>query len=145
MLRSFCVNYCDDIRLEVGNKISLIGIYGSDLVVPETPTVVPKLCIYAQLYTEPGSRFDEDVELRVTVGDALITNAIHKANDLVVAPKGFQKAAFTFIMSPFLVERDSTLRVKAYYKGSEYSSATLKIKGQVNEESVEESESESAD
>lgn len=36
---------CDDIRQEVGNKISLMGIYAQDLILPEIPFSLPKLCI----------------------------------------------------------------------------------------------------
>lgn len=35
---------CDDIRQEIGNKHSFIGIYGSDIFVSKIPFVFPKLC-----------------------------------------------------------------------------------------------------
>lgn len=35
---------CDDIRQEVGNKLSFMGIYGPDIVVPEVPFTFPQLC-----------------------------------------------------------------------------------------------------
>jgi hypothetical protein len=35
---------CDDIRHEVGNKLSLMGLY-SDIVVKETPTILPKISL----------------------------------------------------------------------------------------------------
>ena len=37
---------CDDIRREVGNKSSLIGIYRRDIVVATTPYIFPKLCFH---------------------------------------------------------------------------------------------------
>jgi hypothetical protein len=36
---------CDDIRHEMGNKFSLIGIYGSDLQVAQLPFLFPKLSV----------------------------------------------------------------------------------------------------
>lgn len=36
--------YCDDVRQEVGNKLSFLGIYGSSLIVPSFPTTLVKLC-----------------------------------------------------------------------------------------------------
>jgi hypothetical protein len=36
---------CDDIRQEMGNKISLMGTYGKDVIVPSIPFVFPKLCL----------------------------------------------------------------------------------------------------
>ena len=37
---------CDDIRQEIGNKISLMGVYGKDIVVPFFPFTFPKLCLW---------------------------------------------------------------------------------------------------
>jgi hypothetical protein len=37
---------CDDIRQEMGNKISLMGIYGKEVIIPDIPFVFPKLCIW---------------------------------------------------------------------------------------------------
>ena len=34
---------CDDIRQEVGGKISLMGIYGRDIVVAKTPITLPQI------------------------------------------------------------------------------------------------------
>lgn len=35
---------CDDIRLEIGGKASLMGVYQSDILVPAVPFLFPKLC-----------------------------------------------------------------------------------------------------
>ena len=37
---------CDDVRQEVGNKISLMGIYGKDIIIPDIPYILPRLCIF---------------------------------------------------------------------------------------------------
>ena len=36
--------FCDDVRQEVGNKVSYMGIYGANLIVPSLPTTLLKLC-----------------------------------------------------------------------------------------------------
>jgi hypothetical protein len=36
--------FCDDVRQEVGNKLSYLGVYGPNLIVPEFPTTLLKLC-----------------------------------------------------------------------------------------------------
>lgn len=36
--------FCDDVRQELGNKLSLMGVYGPDLIVQSFPTTLPKLC-----------------------------------------------------------------------------------------------------
>jgi hypothetical protein len=48
--------FCDDIRFEQLGKLSLIGCYGSDLIVfSELPVVLPKLCFFVQLRFPPVS------------------------------------------------------------------------------------------
>lgn len=36
---------CDDIRHEVGNKLSFMGVYGKDIVLSKIPLTFPKLCV----------------------------------------------------------------------------------------------------
>jgi len=35
---------CDDIRQEVGNKLSFMGTYGKDIFIPKTPFTFPHIC-----------------------------------------------------------------------------------------------------
>jgi hypothetical protein len=57
-----CV-FCDDIRAEVGNKISLMGIYASDILLSSPPPVMlPKFALVAWVLSD----FD-DRPTRVTV------------------------------------------------------------------------------
>jgi hypothetical protein len=37
--------FCDDIRQEVGGKITLVGIYAGQCLVPSIPCSLPKLCL----------------------------------------------------------------------------------------------------
>jgi hypothetical protein len=39
--------YCDDVRQEVGGKLSLIGVYNGVMYVPQFPVTLPKLWIVA--------------------------------------------------------------------------------------------------
>lgn len=36
---------CDDVRQEASGKTTIVGIYGTDVIVPMTPMVLPQLCI----------------------------------------------------------------------------------------------------
>lgn len=47
---------CDDIRLEEGNKVSLMGIYAQGIFVSQLPFIFPKLCLAQQ--------FEDDMESR---------------------------------------------------------------------------------
>lgn len=53
---------CDDIRQEVGNKISLIGIYPKDIFVTKLPFTLPKLCFAINYdYIKGGDTFSIDL------------------------------------------------------------------------------------
>ena len=39
---------CDDIRREIGNKISLIGLYQETILVSSLPYIFPKLCFHIE-------------------------------------------------------------------------------------------------
>src|SRR5262245_49177154 len=46
--------FCDDIRQEVGNKASLMGIYGSDLLVHQAfPTAMHRMGFYINYREDP--------------------------------------------------------------------------------------------
>jgi hypothetical protein len=57
--------FCDDVRYEVNGKISLIGIYGPDLVVlGDLPTILPRFWISMFAYFPPD-RSVRDVKMLV--------------------------------------------------------------------------------
>lgn len=43
--------FCDDIRQEIGGKLSLMGIYSGALFVPAFPATLPKLCLLVKVLT----------------------------------------------------------------------------------------------
>ncbi len=43
-----CVLFCEDIRQEVGGRVSLMGILGNKLLVQDFPLVFPKLCLFIE-------------------------------------------------------------------------------------------------
>lgn len=49
--------FCDDIRTEVGEKLSLIGVYNGVLYLPELPFTLPKLCAQVAMVTNANEPF----------------------------------------------------------------------------------------
>ena len=60
--------FCDDIRQEVGGKMSFMGCYQSELIVPSTPVVLPKLCIMATV-TTPIARPFKSLTIKIMIDD----------------------------------------------------------------------------
>lgn len=70
--RYVTVQFCDDIRQEVGNKYSLVGCYGPSMLLSAMPVVLPKLCAFVRIYT-PVNRPFAKLSIRVLRGDQLLT------------------------------------------------------------------------
>jgi len=50
--------YCDDIRHELGGKVSYIGVYNGQMWVQEFPIVLPKLCVAYKIVLPDGTPTD---------------------------------------------------------------------------------------
>lgn len=70
--RFVTVQFCDDIRQEVGNKYSLVGCYGPSMLLSVMPVVLPKLCAFVRIYT-PVNRPFAKLSIHVLRGDQLLT------------------------------------------------------------------------
>ena len=131
--------YCDDVRLEVGNKQSLMGIYSSDLLVPEFPIVLPKLCIIANLFTPIDKPF-KDLTIKVTKDDETLIEAPITGEQLNNPQSNIiengdkdnhdRRIGFnlTLMLSPFSVEKECTLRVRVTTESGELKGNGLRIK-----------------
>lgn len=131
--------FCDDIRFEVGNKISLMGVYTGELVTPQLPTSLAKLCCVVT------------VVFPVMVGPVSLSAKVFMGEDLLgeqtVAPEFVQQAAahfasrtdndepatnfslaFYFYFSPLVVSAAGKLRAVAFIDDEEWPAGKLRIK-----------------
>ena len=134
--RQLEVIYCDDIRQEVGNKFSYMGVYSSELIVPSTPVLLPKLCIAVKVSTDIGDPF-EALEARVVKvkGDdeteLLSTGALQLPTDLSGLDDGVNRrfaVQLTFMLAPFQIDEETILRVKAITEREELRGMGLRIR-----------------
>lgn len=92
---------CDDIRQEVGNKVTLVGIYGNQIYVPKFPFTFPKLCMQISL-GGVINRVKIDIHIRKSGNN----KTIHKFNDIDLNPptkRITQPVIFSFTISPYVV------------------------------------------
>lgn len=125
------VIFCDDIREEVGNKISFMGVYSADLTVPVLPIVLNKLCIVVRAITNNSDPF-ESLNVSIFQGDdsaALINTgpiALPIVNpDSKESP--LQVVQLTFMLTPYQIDKETTIKVKATTEREELSGANLRI------------------
>jgi len=90
---------CDDIRQEVGDKQTLVGIYDYHIVVPSLPFVLPKVCFYARF-----SNMDGEYQFSCTVVDPQGVRKEVVAPSKAVIPPGAREGKFNVIASPFDVK-----------------------------------------
>ncbi len=132
--RFLTATYCDDIRNEVGNKLSLMGCYQGDLLVQSFPAMLPKLCVFASIVTPKERPFkslalrvvlDNDHELaRMEFPEAGLADAA-KNNDVTSTRKTFN-AAIAF--APFVIEKPMSIRVVATTEDGEMIGPRLLVK-----------------
>lgn len=127
------VLYCDDIRREEGQKLSLMGVYGSELIAPSFPLRLPKFCLAIRLVL-PSDEDVDDLRILLYKGDEEIASLrpdpelLAKADDAAnngprrdssssvreEAPVPMKTIQVHAVLSPFLIEDETTIRVRAY-------------------------------
>lgn len=65
------VVYCDDIRHEISNKLSFIGVYASIMYVPHFPIAIPRLCIAVTVLNSSANPFKR-LKFKILMDDAVI-------------------------------------------------------------------------
>lgn len=130
--------FCDDIRHEIGGKLSYIGVYTSKLLVPAFPVVVPKLCVAISAVTlvdRPFKKFsirilkDADVLVETVLTDAQLVQGIEALADSPKEKFGdrCQVLQLSLVFSPFPIEAPCLLRVRAETEDDELRGTGLKI------------------
>lgn len=118
--RFVTAQFCDDIRQEIGNKVSLMGCYGHSMVVGTLPVVLPKLCAHVKVYTpinRPFARLSvrllREEELLGEMQfppDALATD-LHNTHHISHAK--WRMTTAVIALSPFPIEKPCRLSVEA--------------------------------
>ncbi len=126
--------YCDDIRYEMGNKLSFMGCYQGELFVPAAPTILAKLCIHATAWT-PIARPFKSLTFRVLIDEQTeLARQIVPPEYFVEMPDTPGKTATRInnsamlVFSPFVIEKPTILRIMADTEEGEISGPRLLIK-----------------
>lgn len=126
--------YCDDVRSEVGNKLSYMGVYGSNFLVPAFPTVLPKICAVMLLHL-PESTSAATVTFSLLCNEREIGRAggsIEEARRAAMPPRevgGEKYLAIRFIaqVSPLPLDAPCRLIALAEVDGSRLQGGVLVV------------------
>ena len=107
--------FCDDIREELRDKYSYIGVYASaDILVPAIPFTLPRICVVASLVAK---EIISDLELHLEYGDVHRRIEISSDEQTTIeypsAEEDFSRSELIVntIMSPFHIVSEGTLEV----------------------------------
>lgn len=131
--------FCDDIRFEMGNKTSLIGIYGGELTASECPAVLPKLCVSAFMRTTAEQPL-KTLTIKVNYKGSVLQETIVPEDQLAAMqqdlvgrgsnsdPIKLFAIGCNLMFSPFIIDEESALEVSMVADGEEYPAGKLRIK-----------------
>jgi hypothetical protein len=98
---------CDDVRDEIGNKKSLMGVFSGDIIVQELPATIP-IAIYLEFVpVDPTKSFELSIKLSVD------SDEIAKANIPVVLNPGSSNASIILPKGLVRFDKESTFKVTA--------------------------------
>jgi len=130
--------FCDDIRHELGGKLSYIGVYSGGLFVTSFPITLPKLCLSVQVVT-PGEKPMDSLTLRVLKDEEVLQEIVVDEAQLSAASvipeemtddernERLQLAHFMLVFSPIQFEAPCVLRVRALTGDEELHGVALKV------------------
>lgn len=130
--------FCDDLRQEVGGKLTYVGVYSSALWVAAFPTLLPKFVVAVTLIADSLPRIgeveftilrDAEVIAERTLDTAALTSASLAALQGGTGSDSEKVQVVTayFAFSPFQIDAPCTLRVRATVDGVELKALGLRI------------------
>jgi hypothetical protein len=127
--------FCDDLRQEAGNKLSYMGVYGPNLIVPAYPTTVPRLCCVFSLRLPATANprritfklLRDDVE--ISVADMLATGGRRLIPELPTDSARAQVVTISSAMqiSNLEIAQRALLTARAYVDGKELHGGQLEL------------------
>lgn len=141
------VQYCDDVRQEIGNKYSLMGCYGSDMYLAEIPAVLPKLCAQIRIQTTKDSPFAK-VVVRAEFNEEVISEIelppehLSESQASLDLDDDTRSIVLMVIMSfsPLAVPEPGKLRIKVETEEGIVEGSTLKLQKNVPTEESSQAE-----
>lgn len=137
--RCVSVIYCDDVRLEVGGKLSLIGVYQNKLIAQQLPIVLPKLCVFVKVTTPVDQPFekldvvllrDEEELQRLQVDDVAEGQESARGKSVIGSDDGEERVfqnLFVLTLTSFKVEEDCTLKLRVETEDGVIKGTSLEI------------------
>jgi hypothetical protein len=123
----------DDVRHELGNKHSVMGVYADTIIVPKLPTLLPKICLTLCF---------EKLRKNIPDGEVKMINPGMEPVGLQLASSPNQKLgrkAYIFIIfSPYVIKSAGEARFEIRFGGESKPSIVHKVTIEIAEKSEKE-------
>jgi hypothetical protein len=130
--------YCDDIRMEVAGKVTLVGCYTGEMTIfGVTPAALPVFCAFVNFQIPTTMTFEKTkVVLTVDYGSevtelAQVEFAGPEENDEEKAKRAadgqFLSVNIPIRLTPLVIQKEVFIRCRAYVDGSEFKLGSLKV------------------
>lgn len=139
MNRNVFTIFSDDVRHEIGGKISYIGTYSGKMFVPSFPITIPKLCLSLKITTASSKPFKK-LKVRIYRDEEVFAEGEMAQTDLERPPAAedgeedgvpkknrLHAIHMGFIFSPFSVEKSCLIRVRVETESEELRGTGLRI------------------
>lgn len=127
------VVFCDDIRHEVGNKVSFMGCYQREMLVPVTPLILARLCIFVTVST-PVERPFKSLALHVHQGTNEVAVIEMPSDDLIHSTAPMQDgdtrivANLGLTLAPLVLTEPGDIRVLVTTEEGDIQGPRLRVK-----------------
>lgn len=124
--------FCDDIRQEVGNKLTLVGCYAEDLIVARLPVTLPQLAVQLRAVTPIDTPF-ERLTLRTYLSSTVLGELVVPSNALrITAERGPEHRwawiSSIMVMAPLHLPQECELRTEAETEAGILKGSTLRVR-----------------
>jgi len=136
--------FCDDIRQEIGGKLTFIGVYNNILYIDSFPAAIPRLGVFLKAIAPSEDAF-EAIGFKIWLGENLVAEVpvrplqppldgtmenIKKSLEKKPEVEGgsMMSTIAVIMLSPLNIIEPCALRVRAYDgKGNEYAAPALVV------------------
>lgn len=125
---------CDDVRSEIGNKISYMGIYQSELLVAEFPAQLAKLCFVVRARTVASNPF-KNVVVKIIRDDAEVlaeaeidVATITAPPAIAEGPEIWMDANMVLAFAPFQLPGPCKISARVVTESEELQAGSIRIR-----------------
>lgn len=130
---TFSAIFCDDIRDEVGGKVTLVGVFSTHLLTPAFPIFIPRLGVFVRSAIPRGQ--EGIARIRIEKNEAILLEAEFPATpdqNAEAWPTGVDSPSCTvvdakMVLSPLQFDGPCTLRVVLTLNGKSYVAGKLHV------------------